>query len=119
MADYNPALSLPVTWAVKENTFDDKDKNPKTLSLFVPVEAAQEFAQHLFNLADNTEKHRTAKVWDYSKNEAREVQGFYINAKGKSGEYGDYGNINPAKVAPSPCSTGNCPVPAKTNDLPF
>ena len=65
MADFNPALSLPVTWQVKENTFDDKDKNPKTLSLFVPVEVAQDFAQHLFNLADNAEKHRSGKVWDY------------------------------------------------------
>ena len=118
MADYNPALSLPVTWAVKENTFDDKEKNPKIMSLFIPAQAAHEFAQHVLNMADNTEKHRTTKVWDYSANEAREVSGFYINAKGKTGQYGDFGNINPAKVE-SPCSTGNCPVPSSNSDLPF
>ena len=118
MADYNTALSLPISWSVKDNTYDDKDRNPKTMSLFVPLEAAHEFAQHLMNLADSTEKHRSGKSWDFSKNEAREVQGFYINAKGKSGQYGDYGNINPAKVE-TPCSTGNCPVPSSNSELPF
>ena len=70
------------------------------------------------NLADSTEKHKQGKAWDYSANEAREVSGFYINAKGKSGKYGDFGNINPVKVE-TPCSTGNCPVPSSNSELPF
>ena len=34
------------------------------------------------------------KVWDFSKNDEVEVEGVYINAKGKEGKYGDFGNIN-------------------------
>ena len=105
MADYDPALSMPVTWAVKDNTFDDKDKNPKSISLFFPLESVQEFAKYLMDLADTPDKHRSAKVWDYKTNEAREVNGFYVNAKGKSGPYGEFGNITPNKL--------------KNSELPF
>tara|TARA_Y100000289_G_scaffold1631_1_gene1564 strand:+ start:40 stop:405 length:366 start_codon:yes stop_codon:yes gene_type:complete len=113
------ALSLPVNWVVSDNKYNEDGKNPKNLRLFVPLESAHEFAQHIMNLADNSEKHAPGKAFDYKSMEAKEVQGFYINAKGKSYEWGDSGMINPVKTGPSPCSTGNCPVPSSNSELPF
>ena len=119
MSKYTPALTLPVAWNVKDNTFDDRDKFPKALSLFVPVESAHELASYLINMADNQEKLREGKIYDSAKKENRRVKGFYINSKGLTSEHGDFGSVNPA-ACPSPCSTGNCPVPTPaTSDLPY
>ena len=70
----------------------------------MPAESAFALAQFLLDTAEDPAKTKTAKVWDYSKNEEVEVQGFYINGKGKPGRDGDrtsYGSINPAKPANS------------------
>ena len=47
-------------------------------------------------------------VIDFSKNDEVEVEGVYINAKGKEGKYGDFGNINLNFIEPT---TGD--------DIPF
>ena len=103
-SDFQAALPFPIKWAVNENKFDDNGKNPLSLSVFVPAESAFALAQFLLDTAEDPAKTKTAKVWDYSKNEEVEVQGFYINGKGKPGRDGDrtsYGSINPAKPANS------------------
>ena len=103
-SDFQAALPFPIKWAVNENKFDSDGKNPLSLSVFVPAESAFALAQFLLDTAEDPAKTKTAKVWDYSKNEEVEVQGFYINGKGKPGRDGDrtsYGSINPAKPANS------------------
>ena len=102
MSDFQAALPQVIKWSVKDNEFDDKEKNPKSLSLFIPQESIAAFAQHLTAMAADSEKLRAAKIWDYDNNQEVEVQGVYLNAKGKTGEYGDFGNINPALLAANP-----------------
>ena len=101
-SDFQAALPFPIKWAVNENKFDSDGKNPLALSVFVPAESAFALAQFLLDTAEDPAKTKTAKVWDYSKNEEVEVQGFYINGKGKPGRDGNgtsFGNINPVKAA--------------------
>ena len=102
MADFNPALPIQLKWSVNENRFDDNGKNPLALSIFIPAESAFALAQLIMDSAEDSAKTKTAKVWDYTKNEEVEVQGFYINGKGKPGRDGDgssFGNINPVAKA--------------------
>ncbi|WP_295474935.1 hypothetical protein [Synechococcus sp. UW140] len=104
MADFNPALPIQLKWSVNENRFDDNGKNPLALSIFIPAESAFALAQLIMDSAEDSAKTKTAKVWDYTKNEEVDVQGFYINGKGRPGRDGDrtsYGSINPAKPANS------------------
>ncbi len=99
MSDFNAALPQVIKWSVGENKFDEEGKNPKSLSLFVPTESITALSDHLMNLAD--QKQVTGKVWDFDNKCEVEVQGVYLNAKGKNGEFGDFGNINPASLASS------------------
>ena len=101
-SDFQAALPQVIKWDVKDNRFEDKEKYPKALSLFIPQESIAAFAQHLTAMAADSEKLRAAKIWDYDNNQEVEVQGVYLNAKGKTGEYGDFGNINPALLAANP-----------------
>ena len=102
MSDFQAALPQVIKWDVKDNRFEDKEKYPKALSLFIPQESIAAFAQHLTAMAADSEKLRAAKIWDYDNNQEVEVQGVYLNAKGKTSEYGDFGNINPALLAANP-----------------
>ena len=133
MSDFQPALPKVIKWDVKDNPFDDKEKYPKSLSLFIPLQSIAAIAQHLNSLAADESKHKNAKVWDYSNNQEVEVQGVYLNAKGKSGEYGDFGNINPASIQPQqadacgikapdpepPARWDTAPLEPDTDDIPF
>ena len=102
MSDFKAALPRVIKWSVSENKFDEDGKAPKSLSLFVPLESVHAFAQYLMNLADDSSKTKTGKVWDYSTQAEVEVQGVYVSAKGREGrDGGAFGNINPAANAPS------------------
>ena len=89
---FKAAMPYPIKFSTSENEYEDQEKYPKTLSLFIPVESVSGFCDHLMKLVDT--KQKKGKVWDFSKNEEVEVDGIYINAKGKEGRYGDFGNIN-------------------------
>ena len=112
MADFKAALPSVIKWSVGENKYDEDGSNPKSLSLFIPADSIDALAAHLAAMAADSEKLKTGKIWDYNKNEEVQVSGVYLNAKGKSGEYGDFGNINPV-------SLGNAPTQALPADLPF
>jgi len=106
MADqFKPALPLPVKFSTGANEYDDAEKFPKTMSLFVPLESIQPLCDHMIKKGDSQLK--KGKVWDYTKKEEVEVEGIYLNAKGKEGKYGDFGNINPKLIELS------------TDDMPF
>ena len=104
MADFNPALPKQVKWSVGENKYDTDGKTPKSLSLFVPIESAEAFARYINATATDPDKIKKGKVWDYSLQAEVEVDGIYINGKGRDGQYGAFGSINPAAAAPSDLS---------------
>jgi len=108
MSDFNPAISRPIKWSVGDNKYDENGKNPRRLSLFIPEDSILEFAAYLKRLSTQTDKARAGKVWDYARNEEVEVSGFYVDGKGKNGQYGDFGTINPVQIAA-----------ADSDDLPF
>jgi hypothetical protein len=115
MADFKGALPSVIKWSVGENKFDEDGSNPKSLGLFIPAASIDALATHLSAMAADSAKLKTGKIWDYNKNEEVEVSGVYLNAKGKTGEYGDFGNINPVAL-------GNAPTqqqPVTSEDLPF
>ena len=99
MAEFNGAISRPIKWSVGENKYDEEGKNPRRLSLFIPEDSILEFAEYLKRLSTKTDKARAGKVWDYGRNEEVEVSGFYVDGKGKNGQYGDFGTINPVQIA--------------------
>jgi hypothetical protein len=96
MPEFHPALPKIIKWSVGNNRFDQDGKFPKSLSVFVPLESVEAFGRYLAAEATNPEKIRKGKVWDYSLNAEVEVEGIYLNAKGKAGNDGAFGNINPA-----------------------
>ena len=99
--DFNPALRNPIKWTVSENNYDENGKNPRQLSLAIPIDSIPDFINYLMALEADTSKHKPGKVWDFSNNEEKEVDVVWINAKGKAGQYGDLGNINPQRIEPS------------------
>ena len=111
MSDFKAALPAVIKWSVGENKYDEDGSNPKTLSLFIPSASISALAAHLQKMAADTDKLKTGKIWDYNSKAEVEVEGVYLNAKGKSGQYGDFGNINPAAL-------GNTPAQAD-DSLPF
>ena len=46
MADFNPALSLPIKWSIGEDRFNDDD-DAKVLTLTIPVDSLDQFIDHL------------------------------------------------------------------------
>jgi hypothetical protein len=95
MSDFKPALPRPIKWSTGENRYDTTGKQPTSMSLFVPIESAYAFAKYITNAAEDQTKHKKAKVWDYANKAEVEVEGIYINGKGRDGNDGSYGTINP------------------------
>lgn len=98
MADFKPALSLPIKWSVGENQFNDDGKFPKSLSLSIPIEIIPALCSHLMALEADSSKHKEGKSWDFKEKKEVNVDVVYLNGKGMEGEYGDFGNINPVKI---------------------
>ena len=94
MADFVPALTDQIKWSVGENRFDTEGKQPKQLSLFVTKRSILELASYLQKLAGETDRIKPGKVWDFANKKEVEVEGFYLNGKGQTGQYGDFGSIN-------------------------
>ena len=98
MPDFNPALPKQGTWSVGTNKYDEGGKNPKQLTVFLPLESVHAFANHLMNMADDNTKVKKGKVYNYETQQKDEVDGIYLNLKGKAGNDGAFGNINPAAL---------------------
>ena len=106
MADFNPALSLPIKWSIGEDRFNDDDE-AKVLTLTIPVASLDQFIDHLNALSYT--KQKQGEVYDFKKKEKVKTQCIYVNAKGLDGQYGLFGNINPQKIEDVPT----------TDELPF
>jgi hypothetical protein len=100
-SSFNPALPKPIKWGTRPNQYDTDGKAPRSLSLFVPCESIQAFAQYLINLGDDQSKIKTGRVWDYQTKGEVEVRGVYITAKGREGSDGEFGTINPPANSPA------------------
>tara|TARA_R100000781_G_scaffold29868_1_gene21920 strand:+ start:734 stop:1063 length:330 start_codon:yes stop_codon:yes gene_type:complete len=102
-SDFVPAFKYPIKWSVGDNTFDDSDKNPKTIGLAIPVESIPDFINFLMALESDTSKHKQGKVWSKENGEEKKPV-VYINGKGKESNdgYGCFGNINPRKIEVEP-----------------
>ena len=96
MADFNPALSLPIKWSIGEDRFNDDD-DAKVLTLTIPVDSLNQFIDHLKALSYT--KQKQGEVYDFKKKEKVKTQCIYVNAKGMDGQYGLFGNINPQTVS--------------------
>ena len=114
------ALTHQLKWSVGENRFDTDGKQPKQLSLFITKESILEFASYLQRLAYETDKLKAGKVWDFQNKEEIEVQGFYLNGKGQTGQYGDFGSINLQQIPGDSANTPKQAVAASvSSELPF
>jgi len=98
--EFVPAFPYPVKWSTGDNTFDDSEKNPKTIALAIPVESIPGLCAYLMALESDTSKHKQGKVWSKANGEAVKKAVVYINGKGKESNdgYGCFGNINPRKI---------------------
>lgn len=95
MADFKAALPKPGSWSVGESQFDE---GGKFLKLSIPLESVHELCGHLMAMADDVSKQKTIKVWNYDTKSAEEVTGIVFTAKGKDGQYGAFGQVNPQKI---------------------
>ena len=101
MPEFQAALPKQLKWSVGDNRYDTDGKNPKSLSLFIPIESVEAFARYVAALSTDPDKIKKGKIWNYSTQSEEEVDGIYINGKGRDGrDGGAYGNINPAAAQP-------------------
>jgi len=99
MSDFNPALPRPIKWSVGENRYDSTGKQPRSISLFVPLESVDALHDYVTAVAADPSKVKMGKVWDYEQQAEVQVEGIYINGKGRTSPSGDYGTMNPAAMA--------------------
>ena len=95
MADFKAALPKPGSWSVGESQFDE---GGKYLKLSIPLESVHELCGHRMAMADDVSKQKTIKVWNYNTQSDDEVTGIVFTAKGKEGQYGAFGQVNPQKI---------------------
>ena len=93
MADFNPALPLPIKWSIGDDRFNE---GQQVLSLTIPVDSVTYFIDHLQNLVD--QKAKEGEVYDFNKKEKIKTQCVQIYSKAMDGPYGIFGNINPQKI---------------------
>ena len=106
MADFNPALPLPIKWSIGDDRFNE-GQQVLSLTITIPVDSLNQFIDHLKALSYT--KQKQGEVYDFKKKEKVKTQCIYVNAKGMDGQYGLFGNINPQKIEDVPT----------TDELPF
>lgn len=102
MPEFNPQLPRPIKWSVGENRYDKNGKQPRSISVFIPLESIDALHDYINAVAADPGKVKTGKIWDFQQQAEVQVEGIYINGKGRTGNGGDYGTINPAATAPAP-----------------
>ena len=101
--DFVPAFPYPIKWSTGDNTFDDAEKNPKTIGRAIPVDSIPGLINLLMALEADTSKHKQGKVWSKENGEEKKAV-VYLNGKGKESNdgYACFGNINPRKIEVEP-----------------
>ena len=97
--EFVPAFSFPIKWSIGNNTFEDAERNPKTIGLAIPVDSIPEICAYLMALEADTSKHKQGKVWSKENGEEKKTV-VYLNGKGKESQDGSgyFGNINPRRI---------------------
>ena len=95
---FQPALPHPITWSVGQNKYDTEGDWPSQLGLKIPAESITPFCNYLMSLLDDPDKVVDGTVWNYEQQKVIEVKVVWVNGKGKEGQYGSFGNINPQKT---------------------
>ncbi len=95
---FQPALPHPITWSVGKNQYDTEGDWPSQLGLKIPAESITPFCNYLMSLLDDPNKVVDGTVWNYEQQKEIEVKVVWVNGKGKEGQYGSFGNINPQKT---------------------
>ena len=62
MADFNPALPLPIKWSIGDDRFNE---GQQVLSLTIPVDSVTHLIEHLNTLVDL--KAKDGEVYDFNK----------------------------------------------------
>ena len=111
---FEPALPIPVNFSVQDNKYEGKEKYPKKLRLFVPLESATEFVTHVMNMVEQKKYHKTGKIYDMRTGEREEVEGIYLNGNGRKNTFEEdedscFGTINPRRIQ----------TEDETEDIPF
>ena len=85
MAQFNefvPAFPFPIKWSTGENTFEDSERNPKTMGLAIPVESIPAVISHLMALEADTSKHKQGKVWSKENGEEKKNHKMVVGISG-------------------------------------
>ena len=116
---FDAALPHPIRWSVGENKYDTEGDWPSQLGLQIPTESITPFCNYLMSLLDEEGKISTGKVWDHDKKAEVEVDVVWINGKGKDGQYGSFGNINPQKTEAQRQAQDVRNFPQTSEEIPF
>ena len=79
MADFNPALPLPIKWSIGDDRFNE---GQQVLSLTIPVDSVTHFIDHLQNLVD--QKAKEGEVYDFNKKEKIKKSLSFLKNKAKT-----------------------------------
>ncbi len=96
MADFNPALPLPIKWSIGDDRFNEGQQVLSLTSLTIPVDSVPYLTEHLMNLIDK--KAKDGEVYDFNKKEKVKTKCVQIYSKAVDGQFGVFGNINPQKL---------------------
>lgn len=116
---FDAALPHPIRWSVGENKYDTEGDWPSQLGLQIPTKSITPFCNYLMSLLDEEGKISTGKVWDHDKKAEVEVDVVWINGKGKEGQYGSFGNINPQKTEAQRQAQDVRNFPQTSEEIPF
>ena len=101
--EFEFALPLPINFSVGDNNFENsKQKYPRRIKSFVPLDSIDNFCNHLQAMKNNPEFHKEGKVFDMQEGTSHMAQGVNLWGNGKKNtfdqnedDYGAYGTINP------------------------
>ena len=101
--EFEFAMPLPVNFTVGDNNFENsKQKYPRRIKLFIPLQSIDGFCNHLQAMKNNSELHKDGKVFDMQQGTQMEVKGVNLWGNGKKNtfdndenDYGAFGTINP------------------------
>ena len=101
--EFEFALPLPINFSVGDNNFENsKQKYPRRIKLFVPLDIIDNFCNHLQAMKNNPDFHKEGKVFDMQEGTSHMAQGVNLWGNGKKNtydqnedDYGAFGTINP------------------------
>ena len=101
--EFEFALPLPINFSVGDNNFENsKQKYPRRIKLFVPLDCIDNVCNHLQAMKNNPDFHKEGKVFDMQEGTSHMAQGVNLWGNGKKNtfdqnedDYGAYGTINP------------------------